>query len=111
MHLNYRGSIGFGAADLKSLPGRIGAQDVADCLLLTELLLTWVEPGGPEEGGPEEGRGGLGERLRVVDRARVAVVGGSHGGFLGAHLSAQHPHLFKARRRPASAVESERGKL
>lgn len=31
-----------------------------------------------------------------VDLSRVAAVGGSHGGFLTAHLAGQHPAAFKA---------------
>lgn len=31
-----------------------------------------------------------------VDQERVAVCGGSHGGFLAAHAIGQHPDAFKA---------------
>ncbi len=31
-----------------------------------------------------------------VDESRVAVVGGSHGGFLAGHLVGQHPTRFRA---------------
>jgi len=31
----------------------------------------------------------------VADPARICVVGGSHGGFLGAHLIGQAPDMFK----------------
>jgi acylaminoacyl-peptidase len=31
----------------------------------------------------------------LIDKDRVAVVGGSHGGFLAAHLSARHKDIFK----------------
>ena len=87
LHVNYRGSIGYGTADLNSLPGKIGTQDVADCVLLTQHVL--------------QGR----EGIPAMDRARVVVVGGSHGGFLGAHLSAQHPEIYKVRALRKSRLE------
>lgn len=31
-----------------------------------------------------------------VDPERVAIVGGSHGGFLAGHLAGQHPGSFRA---------------
>ncbi|GIL78158.1 hypothetical protein Vretimale_7528 [Volvox reticuliferus] len=70
---NFRGSTGYGQAALSSLPGRIGQQDVDDCIAALEAA---VEAG-------------------IVDPARVSVVGGSHGGFLTAHLLGQHPRAFR----------------
>lgn len=32
----------------------------------------------------------------LVDKSRVSVVGGSHGGFLTAHLLGQHPAAFRS---------------
>jgi len=99
--INYRGSTGFGeaciqvssaqlrvckdtgsltaelrprAACVQSLPGSIGTQDVADCMAALVAAA------------------GTGR----VDLSRVAAVGGSHGGFLTAHLAGQHPGAFRA---------------
>ena len=66
---------GFGTTALESLPGRIGTQDVADVVAATKAALD-LEP-------------------EALDPSKVGVVGGSHGGFLGAHLTAQHPEIFK----------------
>lgn len=72
--VNYRGSLGFGRQALESLPGHIGSQDVEDCMAALEAALD----------------------TGAFDTDRVAVVGGSHGGFLAAHLIGQHPDVFKA---------------
>ncbi|CAG9467337.1 unnamed protein product [Pedinophyceae sp. YPF-701] len=71
--VNFRGSLGFGEDSVQSLPGKIGDQDVRDCLAALDVA---VEAG-------------------LVDPARVAVQGGSHGGFLTGHLIGQHPEKFK----------------
>ena len=71
--VNYRGSTGFGEQHLQSLPGKIGTNDVADCMGALKVVVD---------------RG-------WVDEGRVAVIGGSHGGFLAAHLVGQHPDAFK----------------
>lgn len=75
MLVNYRGSTGAGQNSIEFLLGRIGKTDVADCILATVqsyIQYPWVDPN------------------------RTALVGGSHGGFVVAHLSAQYPDMFKA---------------
>ncbi|GAB4823018.1 hypothetical protein N2152v2_010064 [Parachlorella kessleri] len=72
--LNYRGSVGFGEASIQSLPGHIGTNDVADCW---DSLQAAIDKG-------------------YVDPSRVAVVGGSHGGFLTGHLLGRHASAFRA---------------
>ncbi|CAH2038013.1 unnamed protein product, partial [Iphiclides podalirius] len=74
VQVNYRGSAGAGEASVRFLPSRVGDADVRDCALAAA----------------EAPRG------RSADRARVCLFGGSHGGFLVAHLSAQHPDDYKA---------------
>ena len=74
--LNYRGSAGAGEQALHALPGRIGSLDVADCAHAAHQVLS-SEPA-------------------LLDAGRVAAYGGSHGGFLVTHLSAQHPDLVRA---------------
>lgn len=76
LHVNYRGSTGFGQTSVDSLPGNIGCNDVADVVAAVEDALRLY---------PD-----------AIDKARLAVVGGSHGGFLAAHLIGQHPLMFKA---------------
>ena len=66
---NYAGSLGYGQEALDSLPGNIGTNDVADVMSLLDCCLAQ----------------GMGSADRVV------VYGGSHGGFLAAHLTGQHP--------------------
>jgi hypothetical protein len=108
MHVNYRGSPGFGQEGVLSLPGHIGTHDVADCLQALEHAKTlWVMPGG-RGGGGGGGGGGEGGRggellcqqsegaVPLVDSSRVCVVGGSHGGFLTGHLIGQQPDMFRA---------------
>jgi acylaminoacyl-peptidase len=70
--VNYRGSTGFGTRFLETLPTRIGSLDVADVIAATASVLD------------------------RVDETRIAVCGGSHGGFLAAHLTGQFPDKFRA---------------
>ena len=72
---NYRGSLGFGNEALLTLPGKVGEQDVGDCLAALDAAL---------------------QAYPDLDGARVALLGGSHGGFLTAHLLGQHPSRFFA---------------
>lgn len=74
MYVNYRGSLGFGQKALLSLPGRAGTQDVAEVLQATRWAMN----------------------DDAIDETRVAYVGGSHGGFLGAHCSAVRNTPFRA---------------
>ena len=76
LHVNYRGSTGFGAANLRSLPGKCGRQDVDDMMNALDNVLS--------------------ELNGTINPDKIAVVGGSHGGFLGGHLVGQYPNRFKA---------------
>eukprot|EP00742_Colponemidia_sp_Colp-10_P005480 GILJ01005855.1.p1 GENE.GILJ01005855.1~~GILJ01005855.1.p1 ORF type:complete len:790 (-),score=131.91 GILJ01005855.1:155-2479(-) len=72
--VNYRGSTGFGQASLECLVGKCGTQDVADVDLAISAAV-------------ETGR---------IDKQSVSLIGGSHGGFLTAHLIGQQSGRFKA---------------
>jgi acylaminoacyl-peptidase len=72
--VNYRGSIGFGEPCVQMLSGRVGELDVDDCLAAVDQTI----------------------RSGTCDADKVVVQGGSHGGFLTAHLTARAPHIFKA---------------
>lgn len=66
--VNYGGSVGFGQQRIDDLLGHIGDHDVSDCMAALEA----VGPVGP-----------------------LVVSGGSHGGFLAAHLSGRFPDRFR----------------
>lgn len=85
---NYRGSIGFGQTALTSLLTRIGRMDVEDVMACTKHVLESYES--------------------VIDPARVAICGGSHGGFLAAHCTSQYPEFFQAAvmRNPVTNIAS-----
>ncbi|CAI9118324.1 OLC1v1019886C2 [Oldenlandia corymbosa var. corymbosa] len=72
--VNYRGSLGFGEEALQSLPGNIGSQDVNDVLAAIDHVIA----------------------KGLADPSKIAVVGGSHGGFLTTHLIGQAPDKFAA---------------
>ena len=74
LHINFRGSTGYGEDSLRSLPGKCGKQDVYDCILSMETILNSTPA--------------------KVDNNRVSVNGGSHGGFLTTHLIGQYPNRF-----------------
>ncbi|KAG1777970.1 hypothetical protein EV702DRAFT_968848 [Suillus placidus] len=71
---NYTGSMGFGQTHIQKLLGHCGSMDVED---VAESVRELVRRGVSEEG-------------------RQVVMGGSHGGFIAAHLIGQHPTLFNA---------------
>ncbi|CAK7327161.1 unnamed protein product [Dovyalis caffra] len=72
--VNYRGSLGFGDEALQSLPGKVGSQDVNDVLTAVDHVID----------------------MGLANPSKVAVIGGSHGGFLTTHLIGQAPDKFVA---------------
>lgn len=71
---NYRGSTGFGEDYVNKLLGNVGTYDVEDCIAAMDMA----------------------EKDYAVEKGNWCVYGGSHGGFLAAHLTAQYPTRFKA---------------
>ncbi|XP_076468947.1 LOW QUALITY PROTEIN: acylamino-acid-releasing enzyme-like [Babylonia areolata] len=74
LSVNYRGSLGFGQDSINSLLGNVGNFDVKDCILAMQRV----------------------QEMGVVDTQNTFVYGGSHGGFLSAHLIGQYPDQFRA---------------
>ncbi|KAF8188652.1 Alpha/Beta hydrolase protein [Pholiota molesta] len=73
---NYTGSPGYGERFLQALIGRCGELDVQDCIATAKHII------------------GLG--LSAPGPGKQFISGGSHGGFLAAHLIGQYPDFFSA---------------
>ncbi|XP_042303423.1 acylamino-acid-releasing enzyme-like [Sceloporus undulatus] len=71
--VNYRGSLGFGQASIDSLISHVGVQDVEDTQLAVELAL----------------------HMAPLDPNRIALLGGSHGGFICCHLIGKYPDMYR----------------
>jgi len=84
--VNYRGSVGFGQDSINSLLGNIGRQDVNDVQDVVEQIVA----------------------SGAVDKDKVVVVGGSHGGFLTLHAIGQFPNFYCAAvaRNPVTNIAS-----
>ncbi|KAG7303096.1 hypothetical protein JYU34_013125 [Plutella xylostella] len=74
LSINYRGSTGTGQASVDFLLSRVGSADVTDCKYATDQTVKKFNN----------------------DPKRLFLYGGSHGGFLVAHLSGQYPDVYKA---------------
>ncbi|EJD44016.1 alpha/beta-hydrolase [Auricularia subglabra TFB-10046 SS5] len=74
--VNYTGSLGHGQHFIEKLLGRAGELDVEECMASTQHLIKL----GLTEPGP----------------GKQFIIGGSHGGFLGAHLVGRYPDFFSA---------------
>ncbi|KAJ1976447.1 hypothetical protein H4R35_002696 [Dimargaris xerosporica] len=72
--VNYRGSLGFGQEYIDSLVGRIGEMELADVQYMADYVVAH----------------------KPVDTQRRLYQGGSHGGFIGAHLSGEYPDYYQA---------------
>ncbi|XP_013413674.1 acylamino-acid-releasing enzyme-like [Lingula anatina] len=76
LFVNYGGSTGFGQASIEALPGNIGTADVSDVQFAAECVVN--------------------SAFKLVHKRRVFLAGGSHGGFLTAHLIGQYPDFYRA---------------
>ena len=87
---NPRGSSGYGQAHGRAVMGDVGAVSAADLLALLDRALA-AEPS--------------------LDRGRVGVLGGSHGGFMATWLAAHHGDRFGAAvsERAVNAIDSFTG--
>jgi acylaminoacyl-peptidase len=72
--VNYHGSTGFGQASIMALPKNIGTLDVQDVIAATQRVCN----------------------SGLVDIHHIGICGGSHGGFITAHLIGQYPNMFQA---------------
>lgn len=68
--MNYIGSLGSKKDETDDLLGKIGVLDVEDCHDIVQQTL---------------------KSIPCLDSKRIGLFGGSHGGFLAAHLSGQYP--------------------
>ncbi|XP_058788813.1 acylamino-acid-releasing enzyme-like [Phymastichus coffea] len=75
LQINFRGSTGMGGDNIEFLSGRIGEVDVLDCVTAVKMAL---------------------QKYPHIDPKKVTLYGICHGGFLCAHLSGQHPDMFRA---------------
>lgn len=100
--VNYRGSTGFGQDSILSLIGQIGSQDVKDVQVLAVVPVPLYS-----RSLPANTRFDLSVFLQravitalkaddTLDSERLAVIGGSHGGFLSCHLVGQFPDFYRA---------------
>uniref|UniRef100_A0A8C8E4P6 Acylamino-acid-releasing enzyme n=1 Tax=Oryzias sinensis TaxID=183150 RepID=A0A8C8E4P6_9TELE len=96
--VNYRGSTGFGQDSILSLIGNIGSQDVKDVQVPTNSETTVRHLFCNDKSFVFSKRAVLAALWsdETLDPKRVAVIGGSHGGFLCCHLVGQYPDFYKA---------------
>ncbi|KAE9555179.1 hypothetical protein FO519_001603 [Halicephalobus sp. NKZ332] len=75
LQVNYPGSIGYDENYVQELPGKVGKLDVEFCEKVIDETIS---------------------KFDQLDGNKVAIVGGSHGGFLVTHLAGKSPEKYKA---------------
>ncbi|KAI0028785.1 Alpha/Beta hydrolase protein [Vararia minispora EC-137] len=73
---NYTGSVGYGGKNVDALIGKCGSLDVEDVLRSVEAVVN--------------------KGFTTFGKGKHFYWGGSHGGFLGAHLVGRYPDVFSA---------------
>eukprot|EP01035_Chromulina_nebulosa_P020526 gene20526-26625_t len=106
--INFRGSTGFGEDSILSLLGKIGTNDVCDIYTITShmLSLTYNDLSDFDINYTDTTSSEL--TTKIFDSNKIGIVGGSHGGFLTAHMIGQYPDLFQAAcmRNPVTNIPS-----
>lgn len=102
--VNYRGSTGFGQDSIMSLIGQIGNQDVKDIqvgaahplVCSGDQVIVWVSVSRHLSVVSQRAVLTVLQSDPTLDPNRLAVIGGSHGGFLSCHLVGQYPDFYRA---------------
>ena len=104
--VNYRGSTGFGQASVDKLVANIGSVDVSDCVFSINKCLELEYDDVFTAVTAATATATSGQKLIRSDQ--IAVCGGSHGGFLTAHLIGQFPGMFRVAcmRNPVTNIPS-----
>ncbi|KAL7300788.1 hypothetical protein TKK_0006762 [Trichogramma kaykai] len=75
LQINYRGSTGMGGKNVDYILGKIGSSDIEDTITAIDEAL---------------------QKYPWLDPKNIFLNGGSHGGFMIAHLTGQYPDKFRA---------------
>ncbi|KAG0368078.1 Alpha/Beta hydrolase protein [Gamsiella multidivaricata] len=81
-NVNFTGSLGFGQDNVEALVGRVGELDVNECQAVRDFIIS-------------QGR---------VDGERIALTGGSHGGFIVGHLLKDPSYKAAVFRNPVTDI-------
>ncbi|ORX36555.1 alpha/beta-hydrolase [Piromyces finnis] len=73
--INYTGSLGYGQKKVLELVGKIGELDISDCYTAAEAVKKMTLD------------------TVTIDTEKVFYNGGSHGGFIGAHMISKYPSI------------------
>ncbi len=112
--VNYRGSTGFGQSSIDKLVANIGSVDVSDCVFCINKCLElvyddiYISSTTKTSSVSYSDDGTRASQRKLICSDRIAVCGGSHGGFLAAHLIGQFPGMFRAAcmRNPVTNIPS-----
>uniref|UniRef100_A0AC34QTQ3 Peptidase S9 prolyl oligopeptidase catalytic domain-containing protein n=1 Tax=Panagrolaimus sp. JU765 TaxID=591449 RepID=A0AC34QTQ3_9BILA len=75
LQINYPGSLGYDDNYVQQLPGKVGDMDVKYCAGKIDEVVA---------------------KFKQLNGHKIAIFGGSHGGFLVSHLAGKYPDKFKA---------------
>jgi acylaminoacyl-peptidase len=80
--VNFTGSLGYGQNNVEALVGRVGELDVSECQAIRDYIISQGE----------------------VDSERICLVGGSHAGFIVAHMLKDPSYKAAVMRNPVTDI-------